>query len=38
VDDRILRSAAEIAPGERARVRLAQGRLLCEVIETDQDE
>jgi exodeoxyribonuclease VII large subunit len=33
-DDRILRSADEIAPGEQTRVRLARGRLLCEVIET----
>jgi exodeoxyribonuclease VII large subunit len=36
-DGRILHCASEIAPGERAHVRLAQGGLLCEVIEAEQE-
>jgi exodeoxyribonuclease VII large subunit len=36
-DDRILRDAGEIRPGQRTKVRLARGRLLCEVIETNRD-
>ncbi|MEN8178652.1 MAG: exodeoxyribonuclease VII large subunit [Pseudomonadota bacterium] len=35
-DGHIMHSAAEIEPGERAEIRLAQGYLLCEVIETHQ--
>lgn len=37
VDGQILHTAADTAPGERANIRLAQGRLLCEVIETVQE-
>jgi exodeoxyribonuclease VII large subunit len=37
-DGRILRGAKEIAPGEQTRVRLAEGHLLCEVIETRQED
>jgi exodeoxyribonuclease VII large subunit len=37
-DGRILRSAAEIASGERTHVRLARGALLCEVIETRTED
>lgn len=33
----ILHSAAEAEPGEQTEVRLAQGHLLCEVLETHQD-
>jgi exodeoxyribonuclease VII large subunit len=37
-DNRILRSAVEIAAGEQAQVRLARGHLLCQVIETHQED
>ena len=33
----ILRSAAQTAPGERIRVRLAQGQLVCDVAETKEE-
>jgi exodeoxyribonuclease VII large subunit len=36
-DGSILRHAGEISPGERAKVRLAQGELLCEVQEVHKE-
>ncbi len=37
-DGRILRSSGETGPGEQVRARLAQGSLLCRVIERDEDD
>ena len=36
-DGTVLRSAAQTAAGERIRVRLAQGHLVCDVAETKED-
>ena len=36
-DGTVLRSAAQTAAGERIRVRLAQGRLVCDVAETKEE-
>jgi exodeoxyribonuclease VII large subunit len=38
IDRHILRSAGETAAGERTKIQLAHGRLLCEVIETELDD
>ena len=35
-DGTVLRSAAQTAAGERIRVRLAQGQLVCDVAETKE--
>ena len=37
-DGHILHAAAETAPGERTRIRLARGRLLCEIVEIHPDD
>jgi len=36
-DGTVLRSAAQTAAGERIRVRLAQGQLVCDVAETKEE-